>query len=73
VTWLDSLTLSTVVVHTVAGPSFKGLRAAVHDDCIVLREVTVPDGDQVAVLAGNIAIPREQVSFLQIIDAEGGA
>jgi len=45
----------------------------VHDDCIVLREVTVPDGDQVAVLAGYIAIPREQVSFLQIIDPEGSA
>jgi hypothetical protein len=37
VPWLDALTLETVIVHTDSA-SFKGLKAAVHDDCIVLRD-----------------------------------
>jgi hypothetical protein len=39
-TWLDDLTLDTVIVHTTDGPSLKGLKQAVHDDCIVLRDVS---------------------------------
>jgi hypothetical protein len=69
-TWLDSLTLDTVIVHT-QGDSFKGVKAAVHDDCLVLRDVFVlePEGQGQTQLNGEIVIPREQVLYMQIVGA----
>lgn len=67
-TWLADLTLDTVIVHTVDGPSLKGLKSVVHDDCIVLREVLVL-GDDTATLNGEIVVPREQVAFMQLVPA----
>jgi hypothetical protein len=40
-TWLDAVTLETVVVHLDNGPSMKGLKQTVHDDCLVLRDALV--------------------------------
>ena len=71
-TWLDELTLSTVIVHTKAGPSLKGLKAAVHDDCIVLRDAFVLD-DAPSLLNGDVVIPREQVLMLQLVAAHDDA
>jgi hypothetical protein len=69
-TWLDSLSLSTVIVHTTDGMSFKGLKASVYDDSIVLREARVLQDDGVTEqLNGEIAIPRERVHFLQLVEA----
>jgi hypothetical protein len=68
VTWLDALTLETVVLHmTHDGPSLKGLKVAVHDDCIIMRDV-VALGDEVSdVLDGQVVVPRERVLFLQVV------
>ncbi len=66
-TWLAALTLETVIVHTTSGPSVKGLKAAVHDDCIVLRDAVLLEDTGVAVLDGDIAVPREQVAFMQLV------
>lgn len=66
-TWLDGLTLETVIVHTRDGQSFKGLKSVVHDDCLVLRDVLLLDEDQSQELNGLIAVPREQVAFLQVV------
>lgn len=69
-TWLDGLTLETVIVHTRDGQSFKGLKSVVHDDCVVLRDVILLDDNESSVeLNGLIAVPREQVSFLQVVTA----
>lgn len=67
-TWLDDLTLATVIVHTTGdGPSLKGLRAAVYDDGIVLREAVVLEQDSVNVLDGEVFVPREKVLLMQLI------
>ena len=64
--WLDALTLETVVVHT-SEASFKGVRAAVHDDCLVLREAMLIEPEAQTLLQGEIVIPRENVLYLQIV------
>lgn len=66
--WVDTLTLETFVVHLKSGSqSFKGVLAAVHDDCLVLRDVIVLEPDSQVSLAGEIIIPRDNVDFLQSV------
>ena len=65
--WLDDLTLETVIVHTAGGPSFKGVKAAVHEDCLVLRDAQILEDDAATLLNGEIVVPREQVAFLQLV------
>lgn len=70
-TWLDDLTLETVIVHTRDDMSFRGLRSSVYDDCLVLREARVLEGEGVSsVLNGEVVIPREQVHFVQIVSSQ---
>jgi hypothetical protein len=70
VTWLDDLTLETVVLHmTHNGPSLKGLKVAIHDDCIVLRDVIALGETANDVLNGPIVVPRERVLFMQMVPA----
>jgi hypothetical protein len=66
-TWLDGLTLETIVVHTKAGSSLKGLKLAVFDDCIVLRDAMLLEEAGPVMLDGEIPIPRESVDFMQNI------
>jgi hypothetical protein len=67
--WLDDLTLSTVVVHLTDGQSMKGLKAAVYDDCIVLRDAMMLAEEGNFLLDGLIPIPRERVLFMQMVEA----
>ena len=67
--WLEDLTLETVIVHTTHGPSLKGLKTAVHDDCIVLRDALVLE-DAATLIAGEVVIPRERVLFMQLVPSE---
>lgn len=70
-TWLDDLTLETVIVHTTDGMSFKGLKSSVYDDSLVLRDVRVlQDDGATEQLNGEIAIPRERVHFVQMLTPE---
>lgn len=67
-TWLDDLTLETVIVHTTEGMSFRGLKASVYDDCIVLKDARVLEDEGMStVLNGDVPIPREKVHFLQVL------
>jgi hypothetical protein len=69
VTWLDELTLETVIVHlTDGGPSVKGIKAAVHDDCLVIREPLLLEPEASTHLGGDLVIPRDRVLFLQRVD-----
>lgn len=71
-TWLDDLTLETVIVHTRDGMSFKGIKQTVYDDSLVLREARVlQDEGMSTILNGEVAIPRERVHFIQLLPAEG--
>lgn len=67
-TWLDDVTLETVIVHTRDGMSLKGLKASVYDDCLVLKEARVLEDEGVSsVLNGEVVVPRERVHFIQRI------
>jgi hypothetical protein len=67
-TWLAALTLETVIVHTTGdGPSMKGVKAAVHEDCLVLRDAFVLEPTGNTMLSGEVVIPRERVLFLQVV------
>lgn len=68
-TWLDDVTLETVIVTTTFGQSFKGLKSVVHDDCIVLKNVIVLETDASTSVEGELVIPREQVGFIQMVGA----
>jgi hypothetical protein len=66
--WLDALTLETVVLHmTHDGPSLKGLKLAVHDDCIVLRDAIALGEASSNVLDGEVVVPRDRVLFMQLV------
>ena len=66
--WLDDITLETVLVHQRDGLSIRGLKSAVYDDCIALREAMIIDQDSQEMLQGLIVIPRENVSFIQVLE-----
>jgi hypothetical protein len=71
-TWLDDLTLETVIVTTTGdGPSLKGLKRAVYDDGIVLAQAAMLEADSLVVLDGDVFVPREKVLLVQILS--GGA
>lgn len=72
-TWLDSLTLETVIVHTTDGMSIKGLKSVVHDDCLVLRDAMLVEPEAQTVLGGDLVIPREKVAFMQLITDKSDA
>lgn len=65
--WLEDLTLETVIVHQTNGPSIKGLKSAVHSDCIVLREALLLEETGSTVLNGDIVILREQIWGMQLV------
>lgn len=66
--WLETLTLKTVIVHLKAdSASLKGVLAAVHADCVVLRAAVVLEPGSQAVLDGDVIVPRPNVDFMQII------
>ena len=69
--WLDDLTLDTVVVHTTEELSVKGIRVSVYDDGIVLRDARVLEDEGMSrILDGEVFIPRDRVHFVQIVKAD---
>jgi hypothetical protein len=67
-TWLDELTLETVIVSTTdGGPSIKGLKRAVHDDGIVLTQAALLEDESLSVLNGDVFVPREKVLLVQLL------
>lgn len=72
-TWLEAVEMSTVIILTTDDVSFKGLRRAVHDDCLVLHEAMLLGEDANTVLNGDLVIPREKVLAIQVlVPREGG-
>lgn len=70
-TWLDDLTLASVIVHVVnGGPSFRGNTAAVYDDGVLLRDVVNLDEDAQVVEAGTRFFLRERIESIQLLPAE---
>jgi hypothetical protein len=68
VTWLDAVELQTVVVYLDSGPSLKGLKQVVHDDCLILRDALVlHENDAPEQLDGLQVIPRERVVLIQAL------
>lgn len=70
-TWLDDLTLQTVIVTTTDdGPSLKGIKRAVYDDGIVLTQAAVLEADAIVTLEGDLFIPREKVLLVQLLSGD---
>jgi hypothetical protein len=70
-TWLDDLTLDTVVVHLTTGRSLKGNKRSVYDDSIVLADARVlMDEGMSQMLNGEVILPRERVEFIQTVPPE---
>ena len=68
-TWLDDLTLASVIVHTRdSGPSYRGNVSAVFDDGVLLSDVVNLDEPSMVVEAGSSFIPREQVARVQLLE-----
>jgi len=67
--WLDALTLETVIVNTTYGEVYKGVKSAVQDDCIVLRDAQLvrEDGKLSHPIDGPYAIPREKVGGINMV------
>jgi hypothetical protein len=65
-TWLDDLTLETVIVHIQDGPSLKGLKQAVYDDGLLIKDAITLEG-ATEKLDGLLFIPRERVVLLQLV------
>lgn len=69
-TWLDDVTLETVVVHVDNGPSMRGLKQTVHDDCLIVRDALVfHENDAPQQLDGLLVIPRERILFIQALSS----
>lgn len=67
-TWLDDLSLGTVIVHLVnGGPSLKGNKVAVYDDGLLLGEVVNLDVEPLTVEAGTHFVPRERVERVVLL------
>lgn len=67
-TWLDDVKLETLLVVVDNGPSIRGLKAAVHDDCILLRDaIILNENDAPEQLNGLYLIPRERVIGVQLL------
>ena len=69
-TWLDDLTLETVIVHIDNGPSLKGVKQAVYDDGLLLRDAMTLD-EPAEVLNGLQFVPRERVVLVQLVGTAG--
>jgi hypothetical protein len=70
-TWLDDLTLDTIIVNTTDdGPTLKGLKRAVYDDGIVLKDAAVLEEGALVMLDGDVFVPREKVLLVQILSGD---
>lgn len=70
--YLKTITAETVVLHTTADASIRGVLVAVYADVYVLRHAAYlnPDGSRLAI-DGEALVPVTRVSFLQRL-TEGG-
>lgn len=67
-TWLDDLTLETVIVNTTDGMSYRGLKSSVYDDCLVLKEARLMQAEGISSpIVGEYVIPREKVAGIQLL------
>lgn len=67
--WLDRRVKRRVAVHTADGKSLLGVLVGVYPDVVVLRHARILDAgsDTTPALDGDVAVPRSQVSFVQIL------
>jgi hypothetical protein len=65
-TWLDGLTFETVIVHTTDDKSIRGLKQAVYDDGLLLRDAVYLDGPSVESMPAYF-VGREVFRGMQII------
>lgn len=62
--WLESITLERVLVHTSDDQTFEGNLAGVASDGLLLKAVRLVDENPVNV-AGDVFIPRSKIVMVQ--------
>jgi hypothetical protein len=65
VRWLPKVVRETVVVHTTAGASLRGVLVGVYRDCLVLHHAKYLTSDTTEVVDGEAIIPRQMVAWMQ--------
>lgn len=68
--YLEALGRPTVVVHTNAGASIRGILTGVYDDVIVLRHAAHLSAAGTVDIDGEAIILRHEVQFLQHLAGE---
>lgn len=71
--WLKRVEAGTVVVHTADGRSIRGVLTGVYRDELVLAHAAYLSVEGPRELSGEVAVPRENVAFVQRLNGNGAA
>lgn len=66
--WAQATLRQSVVIHTTTNQSFRGVLIHEYDNALVLRHAALL-GAEVATIDGELVVPRERVSFVQVLPA----
>lgn len=67
--WLRRLTLRSIHVNT-PDETFEGVLLTEAPDGVVLTSATMHGPDGAVKMAGNVFIPRDRISFVQVVPAK---
>lgn len=65
--WINNLRAHTVVVHTTAGSSLRGVMVGTYTDSVVLSHVEFLAGDTTTTIDGDAVIPRDKIAWIQTL------
>lgn len=64
--WVDEITGETLIVNLKSETAaLKGVVFPLGDDALVLRQVTILEGDAHTAVEGHVIVPRDNVDFCQ--------
>lgn len=72
--WLDKQIRSTVVVHTTAKESIRGILVGSYRDCLVVAHAYYLHADSTTTeIDGEAIVPRDKVAWIQkLVEVSGG-
>lgn len=70
--WLNRQLTNTVVVHTTAKESIRGVLVGVYSDCVVIAHAYYLHAESAPTeIDGEAIVPRERVAWVQKIETMG--
>lgn len=67
--WISKLVRHSVALHLTDGQSIRGVLLAEHKDCLVLGQAGYLGTDGVTKVDGEVVVPRERISWMQVLTA----